>query len=78
MKKFLLKVLGDSFIKSIAIEMSNRIITLFFTWLLHKLHDRFGHKVWYAELTDYLLGMNMEDFFTDRKVAIENECQKCL
>lgn len=78
MKKFLLKLLGDSFIKTIAVEMSNRIITLFFMWLLGKLHDRFGNKLWYAELSNYLLGIQVADFFTDRKEVINVECEKCL
>jgi len=78
MKKFLLKLLGDSFIKAIAIEMSNRIITLFLMWLLGKLHDKFGNKVWYHELASYAMSISVEDFFTDRKKDIETQCDKCL
>lgn len=78
MKKFLLKIIGDSFIKTIAIKLSNRIITLFFMWLLGLLNKRFGHTQWYAELANYLMHIQVDDFFTDRQNEIEVECTKCL
>ena len=78
MKKFIIKLLGDAFIKTIAIEMSNKVITLFVVWLLSKLHDRFWNKIWYAELSDYLLSIDVKDFFTNKKSEIEKECTNCL
>ena len=78
MKKLILKLIGDSFIKTLAMEMSNRIITVFLMWLLSKLHDKFGGKIWYAELSNYLLDIQITDFFQDKKESIEKECQNCL
>lgn len=71
MKKFLRRLLGDIFVKEILQAVGNKLITVFFIWLLGKLHNRFSDRVWFRELQNYLMDIQIEDFFRDSKSEIE-------
>lgn len=69
MKKVIKFLLGNDFLKSLVIELGDKLIKLFINWLILKLFHFHG-RPWFDELTEYLRGIDIQDFFNDEKENI--------
>jgi hypothetical protein len=70
MKKLIKLLLGNDFLKGITLDIANKIITIFVTWLLSKIHEKYGSKIWYYELANFMTNIQIEDFLNDKKEDI--------
>lgn len=75
MKKFIKFLISNAVLKELAKEMLlpllNKYLDLFTIWLLSKLSVKFGHKLWFVDLRDYLIQLDIQDFFTDTKKDLD-------
>ena len=65
MKKIIKFLLGDVLIKSLIISVANSLLSRFTAWLLKKLYAKFGHLAVYAELSNFLIDLKIEDFLKE-------------
>jgi hypothetical protein len=79
MKKLLLKLIGDAFIKALILKIGNRIADKFIHWIFEKLHAKFGNRPVWTDLQRELLELKIEDFMRSKVTAVEVEliCHQC-
>ncbi len=78
MKKIIKFILGNAFIKALAIQFGNEILIIFIGWIIPKLYKQFGNRPIYNEFAEFLLAINIEDFFKEQDTIIDTTVKKLL
>ena len=79
MKKLLLKLLGDSFIKALIIQVGNKLLSKFIPFVIKEAHKVFGNRPVWVDISNFLIGLSFEKFFKEPETVehVEKICQEC-